>query len=215
MMARKEKNSSGMAVDASGAPAFDPTDNVLDKIEDLANRIDGVLVAAEKLSNVKHGHSKEIIKLHADYGKELRLAESNRLDAIRDVDAATAALREERADRTATSLANQVASTAETLRALVATTAAAAETAANAVTKPLGDRIAVLEKGSYEGSGKSAITDPLMQQMANNLEALRLNGANKTGRDGMSQSVLLTLMAAGGGLAVFLIENLLRMTGGQ
>src|SRR5688572_18364900 len=158
-------NPTGMGVDSTGGPVIDPTRNVLDKVEDAVKRLDDLRAAAVLLNDTKHEHTKEMAALRSTYEEKLRLAEANRLDAIRAVDVAAATLREERASVAATVLANQVATTASTMRDLVASTAAAAATAAAAVTNPIAERVSQLERSSYEGSGKSAVADPMMARM--------------------------------------------------
>jgi len=197
----------------------DPTRNVLDKVEDAVKRLDDLRIASERriaeLSDCKHTHIKEIMSLRADYSSQLREAETKRIDAIRAVDVAAVAIATERAAAAANVLATQVSTSAETLRALVANTATATSATSTAAFGQLADRIALLERSSYEGSGKSAVVDPLLTKMAENLEAVRLNGASKSGRDGLSQSLLLTLVAGAAGLVVFLVESFMHAAGVQ
>lgn len=161
----------GLAVDAGGNPVIDPTLNVRDLVTASERRLDDLAAAAEKLSSVKHEHARELIALNATHAQELREAETKRLDAIRAVDTAAAAM-----------LASQVASSASTLRDLVATTADAAAKAAAGIYNPLADRVAQLERTSYEGSGKSAVADPMMARMVDAVEALRSNMSEGQGR---------------------------------
>lgn len=135
----------GLGVDSAGNPVVDPTKNVLNLVEAESRRQDDLRLAGEKLSNVKHQHAKELISLHSDYGDKLREAETKRLDAIRAVDVAAAAVAQQR-----------IETTAATLRDLVASTASAAATAAASITNSLAERIAQLERTSYEGSGRGA-----------------------------------------------------------
>jgi type II secretory pathway component GspD/PulD (secretin) len=146
----------GMGVDASGGPVIDPTRNVLDKVEDAVKRLDDLREAAERLSNVKHAHIKEVAELRAAHARELNEAETKRIDAIRTVDVNAVAIAAERTAQAANVLATQVSQSAETLRALVATTAAASQQQGTATFGQLSDRITLLERTSYEGSGKSA-----------------------------------------------------------
>jgi hypothetical protein len=62
--------------------------------------------------------------LHITYQKELALAETNRINAIRAVDVAAVAAARTEAEQRANTLATQVLTLAETLRNTVATTAA-------------------------------------------------------------------------------------------
>jgi len=201
-------DSTGLGVDKAGNPVIDPTKNVLDLVAAESRRQDDLRLAAEKLSDVKHEHAKELIELNANNSRELRAAETKRLDAIRAVDVAAAALDKERATAAAATLANQVATSAETLRALVATTATTAATAASAVTGPLAERISSLERASYEGSGKAAVADPQMAKMIAAVEALTISTANKSGQ-GTGMEKLYGWIAA----AAVLLFSLLKSTG--
>jgi hypothetical protein len=173
----------GEGVDPQGNPAVDPTKNVLDLVAAEGRRVDQALEAAEKLSDTKHAHAKEIGDLRAAHARELDEKESQRLDAIRDVDVAAAALDRERAAAAASALAMQVSVSASTLRDLVATTADAAAKAAAAIYTPLAERIAQLERASYEGSGKSAERDPQLARMAATIEALSRNMSEGQGKN--------------------------------
>lgn len=211
----------GLGVDSHGNPVVDPTQNVLDLVQAAIARQDDLRVyserrqddlrdAAEHLSRVKHEHTKEIAALRADHARDLNDAETKRIDAIRAVDVAAVAIATERATAAANVLAAQVTQSAETLRALVATTATASASQSDAANKQLSDRITLLERTSYEGSGKSAVADPMMARMLESLEALRLNMAQGVGRQGLSQPLLMLIVAGGGGLLVFLIESMIR-----
>src|SRR5471030_840272 len=92
----------------------------------------------------------EQMELRADYGVQLSIAEAKRIDAIRAVDVNAVSVANERATQQASVLANQVAVSAETLRALVATTAIATEQKQAQLVSQLTDRIASLEKSQYE-----------------------------------------------------------------
>lgn len=188
----------GLAVDAGGNPVIDPTKNVLDLVDASERRIDDLMAAAEKLSAVKHQHSRDLIELNAQHARELREAETKRLDAIRAVDTAAAA-----------ALANQVASSASTLRELVATTAEAAARAAAGVYNPLADRVAQLERTSYEGSGKQSVADPAMARMVEAIEALRSNMSEGVGKGAaMSQgtALIFAILGAVGVIATIAIN---------
>lgn len=176
--------------------AKDPTENVLDTVRAEGRRQDDLRIAAEKLNDVRHDHSKEMSALRADYEEKLRIKESARLDAIREVDVAAAARATEQSGETATLLANQVQTTAELLRQQFTT-----------MTTGLSERIATLERSSYEGTGKSAVVDPMMARMVEAVEALRTSSASRTGREGLSQPIMMMLVSAATGLVVYLIQN--------
>lgn len=188
----------GLAVDAGGNPVIDPTKNVLDLVTASERRMDDLAVAAEKLSSVKHDHSRELIRLNADYSKELREAETKRLDAIRAVDVAAASV-----------IANQVSTSAEALRSLVATTATTLAAQTTSSFTQLSDRIAQLERTSYEGSGKAAVADPALARMLEAIEALRSNMAKDEGKGtatSQSTSMIFAVIGAVGLIATIAIS---------
>ena len=137
----------------------DPTDNVLSlvgltvhRLDDLraaeTRRVDGVLSSETKRMS-------ELMTLRAEHADQLNLAEAKRIDAIRAVDVAAVGVANERATAQAQVLANQVALSAETLRALVASTAAQQAQQLSQLTSQLTDRLASLEKSQYEKQGSS------------------------------------------------------------
>jgi hypothetical protein len=130
----------GVGVDAAGNPVRDPTANVLDLVDAAVKRLDD-------LREQDRQHGLEKADLRHMYEKELREAESARIDAIRAVDVA------------AVQRASDVAGvTAETLRANVAATAAAAATALATALEPILKSIADLQRAQYETQGGKAQT---------------------------------------------------------
>ena len=127
----------------------DPTENVLKLVDAAVTRLDDLRDAESRRVN-------EQLALRASYDEKLREAEAKRIDAIRAVDVNAVAVASARADNTATVLANQVSTSAENLRALVASTASANATTLSQITTTLTDRLALLEKSQYEKSGGSA-----------------------------------------------------------
>ena len=125
----------GVGVDAAGNPVRDPTANVLDLVDAAVKRLDD-------LREQDRQHEKILADLRHMYEKELREAESARIDAIRAVDVA------------AVQRASDVAGvTAETLRANVAATAAAAATALATALEPILKSIADLQRAQWEQQG--------------------------------------------------------------
>ena len=132
-MAKKPRT--GVGVDAEGGPVVDPTQNVLDLVAAAIQRQDD-LRRAESM------HVREIMDLRAVHYRELRRAEADRLDAIRNVDVS------------AVQGATQVAAVAaETLRTQVATTASAAADALTRALEPMVKDIADLRRAQYEAQG--------------------------------------------------------------
>lgn len=193
-----EESRPGIGVDAKGNAVVDPSVNVQALNEASVKRLDDLARAAEKLSNVKHGHAKEIIALNASHGKELREAESKRLDAIRAVDVAAASV-----------IANQVTATADALRALVSTTATTLAAQSTATFDRMDGRLAQLERTSYEGSGRATVADPAIARMAEAVEALRTDRDKGQGREGLSTPLLMLVVASLAGVGGFIIQSLL------
>jgi hypothetical protein len=119
---------------------------------------------------------------HRKYTEEISVAETKRLDAIRVVDANAVSVANERAVDQASVLAAQVASSAETLRSLVASTASAVADSLNQVSTELTKRIAELERKQFEAQGRSGLSAPLLMMIA----------------------------GLGGGLLVYVVQTLIR-----
>lgn len=203
----------GIPVDKFGNATVDPTKNVLDLVEAAVRRIDDLRAAETKrvdevlelrsqrfdqLMNLRAEHSEEMMKLRSVHSSELMAAEAKRIDAIRVVDVQAVATANEKAGAQATVLANQVAASAETLRALVATTASTAATQFQQVTQQLTDRIASLEKSQYEGQGKQAVADPQLVQLLSEVRNLTASRDTGTGKSQGSNQMWLYLVGGAG-----------------
>lgn len=134
----------------SATPAPDPTANVLDLVRAESRRQDDLREAEAR-------HTREIVKLRAQYDAELRTAEANRIDAIRAVDV--------QAVQRAADVATVVA---ETLRSQVATTAEAARQALETTVRPILATIGDLQRAQYETQGgKSQIVESRSDRRGN------------------------------------------------
>lgn len=136
----------GPGVDAGGVPVIDPTANVLDLVRAAIQRQDDLREAADR-------HVREISSLRADYDAQLRRAETARIDAIRAVDVGAVNRAAEVALTQASTLAAQVAQSAETLRTQVAAAATAATVNLTAALEPIQKDIADLRRAQYEAQG--------------------------------------------------------------
>lgn len=137
------------AVDAEGHAVLDPTKNVMDLVSAAIRRQDD-------LRSVESRHSKEIMELHAMYTEKLRLAETNRIDAIRAVDVGAVNRAAEVSTQQATTLAAQVVISAETLRTQVTAAATASTITLAAALEPIQKDIQDLRKAQYEAQGNKA-----------------------------------------------------------
>ena len=141
----------GLGVDAFGGPVIDPTANVLALVDAAVQRQDD-LRAAEK------DHVREIISLNAEHAKDLREAESKRIDAIRAVDVQATVRAAEVASETAKTLQAQVVASAEALRLAVSVATEAQSKALTAATTPLVSAVEELRRAQYEtAGGKQAV----------------------------------------------------------
>lgn len=122
----------------------DPSVNVFKLVKADSKRLDDLRCASEK-------KFEEIIRVHFDYQKELRKAETERLDAIRGVDMAAVSLASDRAITQATVLAKQVTDSAQMLAIQL-----------QAMESKLTDRITSLENSQFQNQGKSSLTSNLI-----------------------------------------------------
>lgn len=90
------------------------------------------------------------------HAKELRVAEADRIDAIRAVDVGAVAAAAAVSATQATTLAAQVVASADAMRTQVAAVAQAATVAQNAALDPIQKDIADLRRAQYEAQGKTA-----------------------------------------------------------
>jgi hypothetical protein len=152
--------SSGPSVDSHGAPVIDPTKNV-----------DALVAAAERrqddLRTMESSHIRELIQRDREHGrelriadKELRVAESDRLNAIRSVDTSSVQQTAKVVAEGAIALQTQVLATADAARAsLESYKQAAAENLASVI-KPLADAIAALQvQQNLFAGGKAQVVE--------------------------------------------------------
>lgn len=197
----------GLAVDASGRPAYDPSLNVKNLSIAANQRQDDLRAAQDALTDEKTRRLEQLITLRAEhleatavlraeYAERLAVAEAKRIDAIRAVDVNAVAVASQRASDQAQVLANQVSQSAETIRTALNNTATTIAAQMDSKFAGIIERIAALEKSSYEGKGRSAYTDPMMSELMTKLDKMASAQAGTTGtREGLS-------MAWGIGLAV-------------
>lgn len=171
--------------------AVDPTRNVLDLVDASVKRIDDLTalnnkrnddLAAERVKRLEVEGA-----LRAEFHDKLMIAEAKRIDAIRATDVSAAALANERATQQADVLARQVAQTAETLRALVDSTAKQMAAQHEQFAKALGERVALLEKNQYEAQGKSVASSPMTKELIKEMgESRRYRNTEIGQQEGMS-----------------------------
>lgn len=190
----------GQGVDIYGGRAFDPSENVK-ALNEAANKRQDDLRAANnalydaqieclgEIVDLRGMHARELGNLRAEHSKErdgwareMRIAEAARIDSIRQVDVQAGRIEASRALEAIQTLAATTARDAETLRnALVSTaTTIAAQTAGTFAS--YAERIAALEKSSYEGMGKQRVADPQLAELVQQVKNLSESRAGSTGK---------------------------------
>jgi hypothetical protein len=199
---RSRRQVSGLGVDVFGDPAFDPSENVKalneaanQRQDDLRAAHNNLMAAEVRRLDAEAGHLKEIADIRERHAKEIRAAETERLNSIRQVDVTAVRTEADRALAAIQTLAATTATNAENLRnALNATAATIAKSTSDTV-QQITERIAALEKSSYEGVGKQRLADPQMAELLLKVETMR--GTNQGGVDRMTQ-----LLVGAVGLAI-------------
>lgn len=149
-------------------------------------------------------HTSEVMALRSTYEHQLAEAEAKRIDAIRVVDVNAVNVANERAVAQAGVLANQVSSSAEILRGLVAATATTIAAQLTTVTQQLSDRLTVLERSNNIGQGREQYTDPLMTAMVAEIKALAAVVVKSEGKGiGATNLWGFIVAAIGIGIALF------------
>ena len=146
---------------------LDPTDNVQRLIDDMVARLTGLMDARNATHNeairrlderidserMREDDLREALAQRSD---DLRAADNEQRQAVRSVDVDSVKVASQKAGEQATVLANQVDKSAETLRQLVAATAASSSTQIAQQLTQVTDRLSSLEKIQSEIRGSSS-----------------------------------------------------------
>jgi hypothetical protein len=164
--------------------------------------------------NMQFAHLQEQILLQAKHFEKIHELDMNRLNAIRTVDVQQIKTDADRSQTAITALATITASNAETLRNTLTNTASTIATQTATIVSQITERIATLEKTSYEGAGKQAVTDPAIAQLVNEVRGLRSTQEQGSGRDSGVHNVWVWVFGGLGSLvglssAIALIIKLL------
>lgn len=190
---------------SGGELTVDPTENVKalsaaahqrqDDLRQLNNqRIDAEL----KVLQVQVASIEKEMLLRAESAREIRLLESDRLDKIRQVDVLAGNTAADRALVAIQTLATSQAAAAETLRSMVTTTASTIAAQTSETVAGLTNRIAQLEKSSYEGAGKQAVADPMMAELVSEVKRQNAIITSGTGQSqGAKNTVAYIVIAVG------------------
>lgn len=203
----------GVGVDIFGGQVVDPTANVIALTESERNRQDDLRWSNDRRVDAELRHVKEMANLRETYGKDLASAESKRLDSIRQVDVLAVNTAADRAQTAIQALATVSATNAETLRNALTTTASTIAAQLATTVAGINERISALERSSYEGTGKRAVTDPQIEALVNQVRALSESRATSSGKSaGLSSSatmliagisLIATLLGIGGAVIAF------------
>jgi hypothetical protein len=204
---------------ASPFPAWtDPSENVKALSEAASKRQDDLRDESRRyfennlgyvlqIIQIRAEHATEITRMHGAHALEMRTAESARLDSIRQVDVTAVRTEASRALEAIQTLAATSARDAETLRNLVNTTALSTAAGTADTVKQIVERIAALERSSYEGVGKQRVADPMMENLLIEVKALQQARSQTTGHGqgigtswhvfALAASLLVSVISAG------------------
>jgi hypothetical protein len=204
----------GQGIDVYGGAVVDPTENVQALSNAISKRQDDLRLYSERLVMGEISHVKHMSELRSAHSKELRIAEANRLDSIRQVDVTAVRTEANRALEAIQTLAATTARDAETLRTALVNTATTIATSTANTFAGLAERVAALEKSSYEGQGKQAVVDPQIVEL---ITEMRRSVASRNTNAGERQGISLSwaVMLAVAGLAGGLLMSYLRTPAAQ
>lgn len=185
----------GFASDSIGAPGIDPTENVKALSEALSRRQDDLRDLNNRYLDARINAVKEVAILRAEHSKELRGLEADRLKSIREVDVQNTAITAAQQLAAIQTLAATAASNADALRAAVATTATAIQNQTDRIVSGIVDRIAILEKSSYTGAGRQAISDPQTEKLNVLVEKLSAAQSQGTGKSAGIDSTIAMIVS--------------------
>jgi len=155
----------------------DPTPNTLRLMDTAVNGMTALFKSEMKRVD-------ERFAMFSDYMKEMGVAESKRLDAIREVDATAVRVASDRANATAATLATQVSNFNETQRALVNATA-------DAVAKNLQQVSGQINESAKEAQRQQQLKDDAFLA---SIQAIQKVQNETQGRSGISIPLLLALV---------------------
>lgn len=209
-MNEKKEAERGKGVDSSGAQVIDPTQNVIALTEAANKRQDDLRELTDRFTSARIDHLAEIVTLRAEHAKEINALESNRLNAIRQVDVLAVSTAADRAAVAISALAATTAANAENLRnALTSTATTIAKQTADTVSA-ITERIGALEKSSYEGKGKMAVSDPAMAELISEMKILRESKSSSEGKSAgisLSWGIVMAIVAIAAAIVAAYIEK--------
>lgn len=158
---------------SGGELTIDPTENVkalqlanAERQDDLRELNDRRIDAEIRVIRMQVDGLEKRMMLRAEHAKEIRLLETERVDAIRRVDVLAGNTAADRALVAIQTLATQTTAERETLRNLVTTSASTLATQNAADLAGIREAISALQKSSYEGAGKGSGKESLGRLIA-------------------------------------------------
>jgi hypothetical protein len=161
----------GPATDRDNEPVIDPTKNVIalnaaankrqDDLREMSTRhlqdmLERDRAHIEQILAMRAEFAKEQHESDADHLREIRVLETNRIDAIRAVDVAATAAAATAAENRAGTLAAQVSAAAEAMRTANADAIAGAQSALSIAIAPLMAAVQEVQRRQYEEAGAKA-----------------------------------------------------------
>lgn len=194
----------GIGVDSEGGSVVDPTENVKalseaanKRQDDLRNASDRLHISETRRLEAEVEHVKELAQIREAHAKEMRAAEGGRLDSIRQVDVTAVKTEADRALAAIQTLAATTATNAENLRNALNTTATTIAKSTSDTVSQITERIAALEKSSYEGLGKQRIADPMMVEVMAEMKLMRGTKSEGIDKTWGIIAVVVTLVISG------------------
>lgn len=190
------KPTNGHGVDASGGPVVDPTENVKALMEASIKAITRETelqqqLADEKIKRMEREliNQEKIANLRAEHVKEMAVAETGRVNAVRQTDQQNVESRARQSEMAVTALDNTTKTLAENIQKQLATTADTLakqfQTTVAGFTADIGE----LKKALYTGVGKEQVADPQQAKLTLAVEALTLAMAGGKGKsEGMDRT---------------------------
>ncbi len=168
----------------------DPTENVKALSEAANKRQDDLRDTMAALTKARvdaldasirmsEQHARDINALRDTHNVEIHASEQERLRTIREIDVAAL-----------NNLSNTVSSGFESLRNSLSATASRIEAANTERANSISDRVTQLERTSYEGKGREAISEPMMNSFMGEVKKLNEKSA------GISMTWALVIGAA-------------------
>jgi hypothetical protein len=166
-------------------PVFDPSRNV-DALVDAANR------RQDDLRILTAQHLRELTQLDRDHAKEMRSAESERINAILAENAGNVQRAAEVQLAQQQALAAQVAASAETVRTQMTATAATVAETLRTTVAPMQARIEELSRAQYETQGQK---QQVVETTTGNRDDIAIEQARLQAAQARMQMIALVIAA--------------------